>query len=311
MAWRQTPAKELKMDPQPNVLVTGTNSGFGFLIARTLLQHGYTVLATMRDLQYKNAAAASDLLMVAKETEGQLHLLEVDVANEGSVNAAVKQALEQVPVIDVAINNAGFGVGGYGETVSDEQFRHQFEVNVFGVQRVIRAVLPSMRAQGEGLIINISSIMGRIVIPFALPYTASKYALEGLSESYRYELAGTGVDVVVVEPGGFKTSFRANMQRGSETQRLETYGDLAEAPNTMWRDIEARMATDAAPDPQAVADAVLKLIQTPAGQRPLRTVVDPMMGGEAPSAVNRATDEIQQGLYERMGMQHMLQVKVK
>ena len=297
------------MDPQHNVLVTGTSSGFGFLIVRTLLEKGYTVIATMRALKTKNATAAYDLVQVAAETTGQLHLVEMDVADEDSVNSAVDRALDHVQVIDVVVNNAGFGVGGYGETVSDEQFRQLFEVNVFGVQRVIRAVLPSMRENGKGLIINISSIMGRIVIPFALPYTASKYALEGLSESYRYELAGTGVDVVVVEPGGFKTSFRSNMQRGSDMQRLETYGDLAEMPNTMWRDIEERMAADDAPDPQEVADAVLQLIQTPAGQRPLRTVVDPMMGGEAPRAVNQATDEIQTGLYERMGMQDMLQVK--
>jgi len=292
-----------------NVLITGASSGFGELTVRTLLQKGHTVAATMREPGSRNAQAAQRLKSVAAETPGTIFIFELDVTRESSVNQAVNQALSAMGGIDVAINNAGFGVGGYMESVTDAQLLRQFDVNVFGVQRVMRAVLPSMRKAGKGLFVNISSIMGRIVIPFATAYTASKYALEGLSESYRYELAGTGVDVVLVEPGGFGTSFAANMAYGEDRARLESYGSLADAPDKMWSAFGQMLRSENAPNPQEVADAVLKLIETPAGSRPLRTVVDPLKGGEGPRSINQATDDIQAQILAGMGMQDMLSVK--
>jgi NAD(P)-dependent dehydrogenase (short-subunit alcohol dehydrogenase family) len=292
-----------------NVLITGSSSGFGELTVRTLLQKGHSVAATMRQTDTRNAEAARRLRNIAAETPGTLHVFDLDVTSTPSVGRAVDQALEALGGIDVAVNNAGYGVGGYMETVTDDQLQELFEVNLFGVQRVMRAVLPSMRKAGRGLIINVSSIMGRIVIPFATAYTASKYALEGLSESYHYELAGSGVDVVLVEPGGFGTNFMANMAYGADRERLESYGPQAERPNQMWSAFGQLFQADDAPKPQAVADAVLHLIETPPGQRPLRTVVDPLKGGEGPMAVNRVTDKIQVQLLESMEMQDMLSVK--
>ena len=209
----------------------------------------------------------------------------------------------------MVVNNAGYCVSGYAETVTEEQLQHQLDVNVVGVQRVTRAVLPAMRKAGKGLIVNISSVMGRLIIPFAGAYTASKYALEGLSESYRYELAGTGVDVTIIEPGGFGTNFMANMDSGADTDRLESYGPLAEMPGKLWDPFLEQLAAEDAPNPQQVADAVLNLIKTPAGQRPLRTVVDPMIGGEAPRAINSTTDQIQSQMFEQMGIKDLLSVK--
>lgn len=297
------------MNPQQNIMVTGCSSGFGFLIARTLLNDGHTVFAAMRDLGNKNADAAEQLNAQAKETKGRLCLLDMDVTDNKSVNAAAQHALEEEGHLDVVVNNAGYGVGGYAEAVTAEQLQHQLDVNVVGVHRVMRAVLPSMRHNRTGLIINISSVMGRLIIPFAGAYTASKYALEGLSENYRYELAGAGVDVVIVEPGGFGTKFLANMDNGADNTRLESYGPMAELPDKMWRHFSEQLIAEDAPDPQQIADTVLALIKTPAGHRPLRTVVDPLTGGEAPGTINIATDKEQAKLFEQMGMANMLSVR--
>ena len=297
------------MSNKLSVLITGSSSGFGLLIARTLVDRGYKVIATMRGLEGKNAATAAELSAYAEGKPGTLHLLELDVTSDASVDDAFRKALELESHIDVVVNNAGYGVGGLCEGVTTEQFQRQFDVNVFGVQRVSRAVLPSMRKRGTGLLINISSVMGRIVLPFAAPYTATKYALEGLSESYRYELAGTGVDVVIVEPGGFGTGFMSNMDNAADAARVESYGVLAELPGKMWGGVGEMLHGEGAPNPQAVADAVLDLIEKPAGERPLRTVVDPMMGGEAPALVNRTTDEIQQQMFTSMDMADLLSVK--
>lgn len=297
------------MNSQQTILITGCSTGFGFLTARTMLNNGHTVFAAMRGLGKENVAAAEKLSSQAAETRGRLHMLDMDVTDSVSVTTAVQKALEIETAIDVVVNNAGYGVGGYAETVTAEQLQRQLDVNVVGVQRVMRSVLPGMRHRGKGLIINISSVMGRIVIPFAGAYTASKYALEGLSENYRYELAGTGVDVVIVEPGGFGTHFLANMDNGADTGRLESYGQLAELPDKMWSQFSEQLAAEGAPDPQQIADVVLILIETPAGRRPLRTVVDPLSGGEAPETINRTSDQIQARLFEHMKMAQMLSVK--
>lgn len=292
-----------------NILITGASSGFGELIARTLLQKGYTVAATMRHLESKNAAAAGQLQNVADETPGTLHLIDLDVTSDASVISAVDQFVVETGGIDAVVNNAGYGLAGFMEAATDEQVQRQFDVNVFGVQRVMRAVLPYMRRAKKGLVINISSIMGRVVVPFATAYTASKFALEGLSESYRYELAGTGVDVVLVEPGGFGTNFMAGMESGKDEERLEGYGALAELPDKMWSGIGENLQGDNAPNPEEIAGAVLNLIETPHGRRPLRTVVDPLMGGEAPKLVNQTTDKIQKQLLENLGFKELLSVK--
>ena len=291
------------------VLITGSSSGFGLLTARTLLEQGHTVIASMRGLNAKNKEHADSLRTFAEGKPGRLHLLELDVTSDSSVDSAIKQAYELTGHIDVVVNNAGFGVAGFTETITIPQFQKNFDVNVFGVQRVSRAVLPAMRKQGNGLIINISSIIGRMVMPFAGAYVATKYALEGLSESYRYELAGTGVDVVIVEPGGFGTNFLENMEPAADRDRLKSYGPLAEMPEKMWGGFAESLKSDDAPDPQVVADAIAKLIETPAGQRPLRTVVDPMMGGDGPRAINKTTDKIQNELLENLGMSDFISVK--
>lgn len=298
------------MAQQPyNILVTGCSSGFGFLIARTLLTQGHTVFAGMRGLDGRNGEAAQKLTLQSAETDGRIHLIELDVTETASVDAAVRFALEKEERIDVAVNNAGYGVGGFAETVTEAQLHQQLDVNVVGVQRIMRAVLPTMRKNKSGLVINISSVMGRLILPFAAAYTTSKYALEGLSESYRYELSGAGVDVVIIEPGGFGTNFLANMDNGADTGRLEDYGPLVELPDKMWGGVSEQLSAENAPDPQQVANVVLDLVETPAGRRPFRTVIDPLEGGEGAMEINRTTDRIQSQMFEHMGMKDLLSVK--
>ncbi|MEM1042475.1 MAG: SDR family oxidoreductase [Bacteroidota bacterium] len=297
------------MSQSQNVLVTGSSSGFGLLIARTLLTGGHTVFATMRAPEGRNAEAAADLSAFADETSGTVHILDLDVTSDASVDQAVQRAISLEGHIDVVVNNAGFGGGGLTETFTVPQFETMFDVNVFGVQRVNRAVLPAMRARGKGLLVHISSTLGRVVLPFSGAYTASKFAVEGLAESLRYELAPTGVDVAIVQPGGFGTNFFDSMVPGADDARAESYGPLAEMPGQMWSGVGEMLQGDDAPDPQEVADAVATLIATPAGERPLRVVVDPMTGGDGAKAINETAAHVQQQTLEGFGMEGLLSVQ--
>lgn len=282
-------------------LVTGASSGFGKLISIKLLEEGATVLATMRDVSERNAEPAAELTAAAEELPGSLHVLEMDVSDTSSVDDAVKQAKETAGFIDVVVNNAGTGCGGQAEAFTPEQFLKILEVNVLGVHRVNRAVLQDMREKGEGLIINISSILGRVAMPFAAPYNSSKWALEGLIESLRIELAGTGVDLAIVEPGGFMTGFMGKMMEPDDKERVASYGEAADAPEKMWAGFVEALNAENAPDPQDVADAVSELIKQPAGQRQFRTIVDPLMGGAGADGLNQLQEQVQAGLAQNMG----------
>ncbi len=300
------------MTSPKNILITGAAAGFGSLIARSLVTAGHTVFATMREPKGRNAAKAEALITFARGKAGKLQVLELDVRKEASVNAAVRAAAESKGGLDAVVNNAGVahGMGTYGEAISMEQFERSFDINVFGFQRVIRAALPAFRKAGSGLFVNISSIMGRIVLPYSATYTATKYAVEGLSESYRYELSGLGVDVVIVEPGGFPTELFSTVEAPEDADRLAGYGSLSGVPANLYDGIiEAIMKGDNSPNPQAVADAVLKVVETPAGSRPLRVVVDPFMGGSAPEAMNKTGLEVQANLFETIGQKSLLSLK--
>ncbi|MEL6270823.1 MAG: SDR family oxidoreductase [Chloroflexota bacterium] len=288
------------------ILITGSSSGLGNQIARALLEKGHTVIATMRSTSTKNAAAAAELSRHADANSGTVHVYDMDVTDEASVKSAVDSALAEVGHIDVLVNNAGVGGSGFTEAYTTDQFQLTFDVNVIGVQRVMRAVLPSMRKRGSGLIINVSSAMGRMVIPFSGAYTASKFAVEGLSESYAYELAGTGVDITILQPGGFATNYWSSMMKAGDAERTRTYGDSAAMPDQVWDGVANMVSGSEDADPQAIADAVMGLMDAESGKRPLRLVVDPVTGGDAPKAINASTAQIQRQLLEGFGMGGML-----
>lgn len=287
------------------VLVTGAGKGFGRLITLTLLKKGHKVIGTLRDLQGRNAGAAAELRQAGAE------LVEMDVTDEAGVDRAIQGAIRQAGRLDAVVNNAGVGVLGIQETFTIEDFKRVFDINVFGVHRVNRAVLPHMRQRGEGLLIQISSLLGRMTIPFYGPYNATKWAVEAMAENYRTELAGFGVDVCIVEPGGFPTSFMDALIKPGDAARLAAYGDFARAPEQSLEAFEGAMAKNPRQNPQLVADAVAKLVETPAGSRPFRTAVDTMGMGAAIAPYNDLLKQITEQIYGAFGMAPMLQLKTK
>ncbi|MFP4473256.1 MAG: SDR family NAD(P)-dependent oxidoreductase [Candidatus Omnitrophota bacterium] len=188
------------------ILITGTSSGFGLRTAARLASRGHQVVATMRDPQKKEA-----LLSEVKERGGDITVLPLDVCDPPTIDDAVREIGDRFGRIDILINNAGIIIGGFFEDLTQDEIRQVMETNFFGVQNVTRAVLPLMRPQGAGKIINISSISGQYASPAFGAYNASKWALEGFSESLYFELKPFGIDVVLIEPGAYKTKiFREN-----------------------------------------------------------------------------------------------------
>jgi NAD(P)-dependent dehydrogenase (short-subunit alcohol dehydrogenase family) len=266
------------MNSKQVVLITGSSTGFGRMIAETLARQGHTVFATMRDPEGRNAANASEIRALAERESLPLHVLELDVTNDASVERAVHSSVEQAGRVDVAINNAGYGLIGLAEAVTTEQARQIMDTNFFGAVRVNRAVLPYMRRQRSGLLLHISSGAGRLVIPTFGFYCASKFALESLAEAYHYELAPQGIESSIVQPGAYQTSVFGNIVKAADQARTDTYG----VTNQIAAKING-MLTATAGNPQEVADAVLRIVETPAGQRKLRYRI---------SAANLGVDEI-------------------
>ncbi|KMJ58808.1 short-chain dehydrogenase [Bacillus sp. LL01] len=183
------------------VIITGASGGFGKVFTKRFLEAGYHVVATIRDEAKKPGLLEG---LSPKEVE-LLSIALLDVADKESVTR-FGQYIHALDRVDVLINNAGFAVAGFAEELTTEEYQFQFETNLFGVMRVTNLVLPKMRHQGKGRIINISSISGLIGFPGLSPYASSKYALEGYSESLRLELRDFGIDVVLIEPGSFQTN---------------------------------------------------------------------------------------------------------
>lgn len=285
------------------VLITGSSSGFGALTVDTLLKKGHTVVASMRDPEGRNKKVAD------RFRSASALVVEMDVTDDKSVEAGMAQSLSLSGGLDVVVNNAGVGVIGLQETFTPEDWKRLFELNVFGVQRVNRAVLPHFRQKKAGLLVHISSLLGRMALPFYGPYNASKWALEALAENYRVELSGLGIQSCVVEPGGFPTSFMDRLMSPSDSDRDESYGDFAQSPKMLSDNFAEALAANPAQDPQIVADAVLELIEKTPSERPFRTVVDTMGMGTAINPYNEQLEQITKGIYANFGMGHMLELK--
>lgn len=287
-----------------NILVTGASSGFGNLIVRDLINGGHRVAGTVRDPEGRNDEAASALRQLGVE------VIDIDVTDDASVDNGVAEARGKLGEIDVLINNAGVGVVGLQENFSAEDFQKVFDVNVFGVQRMIRAVVPQMRARRAGLILNISSLLGRVTFPFLGPYNAAKWAVEALSENYRVELSQFGVDVVVVEPGGFPTTFFGNLIQPSSRDRDHGYGEMAAAPQAMLEGMGEALAGNPEQNPQIVSDAVVKLVDMAPGSRPFRTEVDRSGMGDPVKPYNDLHVMVTEELFTNFQMEGMLKLNV-
>ena len=285
-----------------NILVTGASSGFGKLMVTDLVKAGHRVAGTVRDPEGRNAEAAACLRELGVE------IIDVDVTDDASVEAGVAAAETALGGIDVLINNAGVGVHGLQENFSADEFHRVFDINVFGVQRMIRAVLPTMRARRSGLILNVSSLLGRVTLPFYGPYNASKWAVEALSENYRVELSQFGVDVAIIEPGGFPTGFFGNLIRPSSPDRDPGYGDMAAAPKAAFESFESFLAANPQQNPQLVADAVVSVVGMAPGSRPFRTEVDRVGMGDPIKDYNDHLAKVTEGLFTNFGMEGMLKL---
>ena len=279
------------------ILVTGSTSGFGRLTVETLARQGYRVFAGMRAAAGKNAPAAEELRALAQREQLALHIVEIDVTDDASVERAIAAIIETSGRLDVVVNNAGVSYSGPLEAFTLEQVRQQFEINVFSVLRVNRAALPQMRKQGSGLLLQIGSIVGRLGMSFLGLYGATKFALEGLTESYRYELAPFGIDAAIIEPGTFPTTISANRQVAADAERFTLYQAGIDAFTAPFY-AENRSATP--PDPQEVADAVARVIAQPAGERPLRTIVATVAQRQAPQALNEAATQAMHSFLEAL-----------
>lgn len=277
------------------VVITGCSSGFGRQLAEKLARRGDRVYATMRGVDGKNASIAADLRKLAKAESIDLNVVDLDVCSTESVERAVTEILADSGPPDVVVNNAGQMFVGISEAFTAEELATQLDINVVGIHRVTRAFLPAMRERGQGLFINLSSIAGRIAIPFFAIYHASKWAVEGYSFGLRRELASLGVDVVVVEPGPFATELFPRSPKPADNERAATYPEAVHATfAAMAQSFENAFADPDTPtDPVLVVDRMVELIEMKAGSRPFRTVVGVDFGTTAINeAANPAEDAV-------------------
>jgi len=283
------------------ILITGTSNGFGKDAAMTLAEAGHQVFATMRNPKDRNRIAAEEL-----RSKG-IDVFELDVTRDSSVEEAFKELYKRTGnKLDVLINNAGLFAQGIAETYTPEQVRDMFEVNVFGIQRVTRAALPEMRKRKSGLIINIGSILGRVTIPFTGLYGASKFALEALTEGYRYELSQLGV--VLVQPSAYPTGLYSATQHPADPHRAEEYGEIAALPGAFVEFLKGVFSGADAPDSHEVSEALVGLIAMAAGERPDRIVVGAPYGADA---VNAAVRPIQAQIIGGIGFDKLQKLNVQ
>ena len=231
-------------------LVTGSSSGIGFETSLALARNGFHTFATMRDL-----GKDEKIKQIIEKEDLSIEILELDVDSEESVNRAIKTVSEKKGRIDVLVNNAGYGMWGTVEDVSIDEFKEQFETNFFSIIRLIQKVAPIMRKQSSGNIVNISSVAGRIGFPVSPAYISSKFALEGLSESLRFELMPFGINVIIIEPGVIKTNFFDSMKLSEKSQQDSTYKEITDKVIS-----GVKMMAEMGTHPKEVADVVIKTL---------------------------------------------------
>jgi NAD(P)-dependent dehydrogenase (short-subunit alcohol dehydrogenase family) len=269
------------------VLITGASSGFGLLTSVTFAKRGWRVLATMRDLnrRTKLEAAAHDAGVLDRI---EFHALEV--TNADQIAAMADLVAKRDAPLHALINNAGFALPGFAEDVTDAELRNQFDTNFFGAVGVTRAILPQMRRQGFGHVVMVSSISGRTGFPGVSSYAASKFALEGWTETLRYEMQAPGVQVVLVEPGSFATDIWTRNAKLTAGLADPDSANASRVPG--WRNRIEQSAKDRA-NPQIVADLIARVVENPHPK--LRYVI----GNDARMALLlRAI--LPAGLFERM-----------
>lgn len=270
-------------------LITGCSSGFGRVGALHYARLGAKVFATMRNLPRPEA---EELRALAKTEKLDLTVLPLDVLSDEQVASAVSEAERLAGgALDVVVNNAGIGITGPVEFQDIAATRLAFETNVFGIQRVIRAALPAMRARKSGLIVNISSQLGRVIVPGGGHYSATKFALEALSEQLAYELAPKGIEICVIQPGGYPTKVWVNRNRYNLELKARIDPERAAGYPEAYQSMGTETGAGRSADPLDVPAAIAAIAAMPAGTRPLRRAVHP--GPKPQEAINRVCAESQ------------------
>lgn len=287
------------MSSRPRILITGCSSGFGALTARQLVETGATVFAGVRDRHTRNAAAADELIASARGP-GALEVLDLDITSDASVDAAVAAAGE----LDVLINNAGIAAAGLIETFTIAQAEQIFAVNFFGTLRMTRAVLPQMKRRGSGLLLHVTSELARIVLPGLGIYAASKFAIDALSECLHYELAATGVQSIVIQPGTYPTTgILPKLLAPADPARSDGYGPVSALPQQLGAGLQAMIDSGMAPDPASVAAEIVALVDR--HERPLRNLIA-SPDSDNVAAINTAAATAQAAMFARLGMADLL-----
>jgi len=281
------------------ILITGASGGFGRDRAETLFRAGHTVYASMRGAQGKNREAAEALRKLGIKT------VELDVTEDPSVEASVKNVLAEAGKVDVLVNHAGIMSVGVTEAFTAEQAKVIFDTNVIGLLRVTQEVLPSMHQKRDGLIINIGSFLGRVTFPFFGIYGASKFAVEALTDSLRYEVSQLGVEVVEVQPSAYPTNFLTSSQTPAGTEVAKSYGEVGHIPDALFKSLTSTFKGKDAPNPHDVAEAIVTLIGQAKGSRAVRTVVGAPFGSDK---ANEDVAPVQAKVVEALGLSHLEKV---
>ena len=283
-----------------NVLITGIAGGFGKPTALALLAQGYAVAGSVRSRNGKNAATVAEL-----EAAGA-KIVEMDVTDAASTERGVADAISQLGGLDILFNNAGIGSYGIQELMSPEDMARVFDVNVMGVQRVMRAALPHLRAQGRGTVFYTSSLIGRIATPFYGTYSASKWALEAIVECYRTELSGFGIESCIIEPGAMPTAFFDGLVTPTDAVREAEYGEFAAVPAMSNAGMAQMLEATPKQRPERIAEAVTALLDIPFGEKPFRTVVDHVGIGPEIARYNDVLHEVTRKVLTNFGIEQML-----
>jgi NAD(P)-dependent dehydrogenase (short-subunit alcohol dehydrogenase family) len=274
-----------------HILITGASQGFGADAAKALAKNGHTVYASLRDANGRNKEKKAALEKFAADNKVALSVIELDVTNQASVDAAVAG----IPHLDVLINNAGIGTFGLSESYSADLFKTVYDVNVFGAARVTNAVLPRFRKAGSGYIIFVSSGLGRIIIPFLTQYTSSKFALEAYAESTAYELAPLNIPVTILQPGAYGTGFGANSTPADNAQVLKEYGAVAELFGKFANHFAENAKSGKIGNPVEIEQGIVALVELEHDKKPLRKAIGKDV--EVPvGALNKAHNDVQTGL---------------
>lgn len=289
------------------ILVTGASSGFGRMTAEALADAGHTVYASMRETLGRNASQVAAAAAYAREHRVDLRTIELDVASQDSVDAALARIIAEHGRLDVVVHNAGHMVYGPAEAFTPEQLAALYDVNVLSAQRVNRAALPQLRRQGRGLLVWVSSSSARGgTPPYLAPYFAAKAGMDALAVSYAGELARWGIETSIIVPGAFTkgTNHFAHSGKPADEERARQYaeGPTAGITETALKGLAMLEPEDA--DPEEVARAIVRVVDTPFGKRPFRIHIDPSSDGA--EIVNGVADRVRAELLRRIGLEDVL-----